>query len=135
MPWIPREIPIYQVLDNLGGQGIRASIEEYTNRLRNEHNIIMKFQAAKSPELNALDLGIWMSLKSAIESRHQNRRQDIIALATTAQEAWKNTPADSIQWVYNKIPIVHQLIVESKGDNITMEERRGTSPSFCGRVV
>ncbi len=53
------------VLDNTGGHGTRAVIEEYKRRVRQEKNIIIKFQPASSPEINALDLGIWMSLQSA----------------------------------------------------------------------
>jgi hypothetical protein len=70
-------------------------------------------------------LGIWMSLQSLVERRHQNRPQDIEALATTVQEAWADLPADTIQWVFNRIPVVHQLIVECGGDNVNVEERRG----------
>jgi hypothetical protein len=125
MPWIPRETPIHLILDNAGGHGTRAAIEEYTRRLRNDHNVIIKFQPARSPEVNALDLGIWMSLQSAVERKHRNRRRDIDALATTVQEAWRDLPADTIQRVFNRIPVVYQLIVESGGDNINVEERRG----------
>jgi len=125
MPWIPLETPIHLILDNAGGHGTRAAIEEYTRRLRNEHNVIIKFQPARSPELNALDLGIWMSLQSAVERRHRNRRRDIDALSRTVQEAWEDLPADTIQRVFNRIPVVHQLIVECGGDNVNVEERRG----------
>jgi len=40
-------------------------------------------------------------------------------------EAWENLPADTIQKVFNQIPIVLQLIVEGGSDNINIEERRG----------
>ena len=40
-------------------------------------------------------------------------------------EAWENLPVDTIQKVFNRIPIVLQLIVEGGGDNINVEERRG----------
>jgi hypothetical protein len=46
-----------------------------------------------------------------------------------------------IQRVFNRIPVVYQLIVECGGDNINMEERRGhhkiaatlESGFFCSR--
>ncbi len=66
------------------------------DKKRNKHNIILKFQPKCSPELNALDLGIWMSLQSAVECRHWNRQRDVSALATTVQEAWADLPADTI---------------------------------------
>jgi len=40
------------------------------------------------------------------------------------QEAWEE-PADTIQQVFNRNPIVHQLIVESGGENMNMEEQKG----------
>jgi hypothetical protein len=46
-------------------------------------------------------------------------------LAATVREAWENLPAVIIQKVFNRIPIVLELIVESGGDNITVEDRRG----------
>ena len=75
--------------------------------------------------MNALDLGIWMSVQAAVEVRHRNRRRDPDGLAATVREAWENLPAVTIQKVFNRIPIVLELIVESGGDNITMEDRRG----------
>jgi hypothetical protein len=62
---------------------------------------------------------------------HQDRRPDTDALKRTVQGAWDNSPVDKIQWVFNRIPVVHQLIVESGGDNMNVEERRG----HCNIVV
>jgi len=47
------------------------------------------------------------------------------ALAEKVIQAWINLPADTIQWVFERIPIVHQLIVEGHGDNLNVEDRRG----------
>jgi len=76
MPWKPQETLIFLVLDNAGGHGTRATIEEYTRMVREENNVIIKFQPACSPEISALDLGIWMSLQSEVECRHRNGRRD-----------------------------------------------------------
>jgi hypothetical protein len=46
MPWVPREQPIYLVMDNTGGHGTRAAREEYTMRLRDEFKIIILQQSA-----------------------------------------------------------------------------------------
>jgi hypothetical protein len=72
--WIPIEQPIYLVMDNAGGHRTRAAREEYTRRLKDKFNIIILQQSACSPEVNALDLGIWMSIQAAVEVRHRNRR-------------------------------------------------------------
>ncbi len=125
MPWIPRDQPIYLILDNAGGHGTRQAINEYTRQLRDQHDVILKFQPPCSPELNALDLGIWMSLQSAVERRHRNRRRDAEALARTVKEAYDNLPPETITKVFDHLPIVWELIQASNGDNINVEERRG----------
>jgi hypothetical protein len=125
MPWVPHEQPIYLIMDNAGGHGTREAVGRYTRALRNQFNVIIKQRPARSPELNALDLGIWMSLQSAVEKMHRNARRDAEVLTITVQEAWRDLPADTIQRVFNRIPVVYQLIVESGGGNINVEERRG----------
>ncbi len=59
--WIPHEEPIYLVMDNAGGHGTQEARAEYTRRLRDDFNIVIIQQSVRSPEVNALDLGIWMS--------------------------------------------------------------------------
>ena len=99
MPWIPMQTPIYLILDNAGGHGTIAARNEYTRRLRNEYNIVIKFQPPCSPEVNALDLGVWMSVQAAVEERHRDRRRDPDGLAETVQEAWNNLPIETVQRV------------------------------------
>ncbi len=85
MPWVDCDQPIYPILDNTGGHGTRKEIDGYTKQLREQHNVILRFQPPHSPELNALDLGIWMSLQSFVKCRHRNRRRDAEALARTGK--------------------------------------------------
>jgi len=66
-----------------------------------------------------------MSVQVAVENRYQNRRRDPDGLTATIREAWENLPAVTTQKVFHQIPIVLELIVESEGDNITVEDRRG----------
>jgi hypothetical protein len=61
-------------MDNAGGHGTREAVGQYTRALRNEYTVIIKQQPVCSPELNALDLGIWMSLQSVVERLHWNAR-------------------------------------------------------------
>ena len=109
-------------MDNAGGHRTREAVGQYTRALRNQFNAIIKQQPAHSPELNALDLGIWMSLQSTVERMHRNARRDAEALTTTVQEAWRDLPVDTTQRVFNRIPVVYQLIVECGGDNVNVEE-------------
>jgi len=112
-------------MDNAGGHGTQEAREEYTRRLLEEFNIVIIQQSARSPEVNALDLGIWMSVQSHVENRHRDRCRDPDSLAATVREAWENLPGETIQRVFNRIPIVLRQIVASGGDNITVEDNRG----------
>jgi hypothetical protein len=46
-------------------------------------------------------------------------------LTRTVQEAWRNLPEDTIQRAFNRLPVLHQLIVECGGDNMDVEKRKG----------
>ena len=73
MPFIPQDTTINLIMDNAGGHGMQEAIDEYKARLQREFNIRIKHQAPWSPETNALDLGIWCSIQSAVEKLHRNR--------------------------------------------------------------
>jgi hypothetical protein len=125
MHWIPPEQEIYLVMDNAGGHGTEEAVDEYTRILNEEYNIIILHQAPRSPETNALDLGLWMSLQSHVEKLHRNRTRDPDGLAVSVKQAWDHLPVETIQKVFDRIPVVLQLIVEGDGDNINVEDRRG----------
>jgi hypothetical protein len=124
-PWIPRDRSINLILDSAGGHGTRAAKEQYTRKLLENHNIIIKWQPPRSPELNVLDLGLWMSLQSAVEKKQRDQRRTQDALALSVQEAWRDLPVASINKVFSRIPVVCQLIVVEGGDNLRVEDQRG----------
>ena len=55
-------VPIYLFMDNAGGHGTKAVKQQYTEILKEEFNLIVEWQPPNSPEMNLLDLGIWMAL-------------------------------------------------------------------------
>jgi hypothetical protein len=112
------------ILKNAGGYGTRQAVDEYTRQLREQHNMILRFQPPHSPELNALYLGIWMSMQAAVECRHQNRRRDTETLARTVKEAY-DLPPEMITKVFDHLPIIWELILASNRDNVNVKERRG----------
>jgi len=125
MPWIPEEEIIYLVMDNAGGHGTREAINEYTRDLLENYHIEIIHQAARLPETNALDLGVWMSVQSHVERAHRNRARDPDTLALTVQESWRDLPSDPIQKIFDRIPVNLELIVENRGSNDFVETRRG----------
>jgi hypothetical protein len=113
--WIPPQDRVYLVMDNAGGHGTREAREECTRWLLEEFNVEIIQQSARSPEVNALDLGIWMSVQSAVECRHQEWWRDPDGLAISVQEAWQHLPEDTIHRVFERIPIVLHLILDCCG--------------------
>ena len=113
------------MMDNAGGHGTREAREAYITQLLENYNIEIIQQSACSPEVNAPDLGIWMSVQSAVERMNREQQRDPDGLAFSVQEAWQRLPENTIHWVFDRMPIVLQLIVMFGGDNINVEERRG----------
>ncbi len=108
------------------GQCRRAWNTRGERRIHKEaFKIVIIQQSACSIEVNALYLGIWMSIQSRVKNKHQNQCRDPDSLAATVREVWENLPEVTIQRVFNWIPFVLQQIVEHGGDNINVEERRG----------
>ena len=125
MPWIPQAQPIYLQMDNAGGHGTNATRREYTELLFQRFNIIVHHQSPRSPETNALNLGLWNSLQSVVEKLHRDKRTDADAIAHSALQAWRDLPSNKISRVFSRIPIVLDLIIEDQGGNDKVEGRRG----------
>ncbi len=82
--------------------------------------------------LTRLQLYRWFKKNNGKEKRTR-RRRDPDALAQSVHDAWNNLPIHTIQRVFDKIPTVLQLIVESLGDSINVEERRGRRRDAIGQ--
>ncbi len=102
------------MMDNAGGHGTGEAREEYTRRLLEDYNVKIMQQSACSPEVNALDLGIWMSVQSAVERRHRERRRDPDGLAISVQEAWQHLPEDKILRVFERIQSTHCVAADCR---------------------
>ena len=73
----------------------------------------------------ALDLGVRASTQSHVERKHRNRTREPDALAVSVQEAWRDLPATTITKIFDRIPVVLDLIVEHGGNNDLVETQRG----------
>ena len=73
-----------------------------------------------------LDLGIWVSVQSAVEREHRFKVYDQDALTRSFKRAWEQRlSADMFTRVYERLLKVLQLIVLDNGNNDMVEERRG----------
>ena len=79
--WDPQNIQesddvTHLMMDNAGGHGSNEAVEKYTEDLKNKYKIEIIQQVPRSPETNVLDLGIWMSLQSAVEKESRASRSE-----------------------------------------------------------
>ena len=132
---VPDNELVYLVMDNAGGHGTDDAIDEYTRTLRDEHNIEIIHQAARSPETNALDLGLWMSIQSSVEKKQFTKTTASDVLAATVQEAWRDLPAATIRKVFERIPKVLDIIIDDQGRNDRVETRRGERVVIPGEGI
>ena len=124
--WIPDTQVIYLVMDNAGGHGTDKCVDEYTKNLREKHNIQIVQQVARSPETNVLDLGIWMSLQSAVEKKHKGKCCNPDVLDETVMKVWKDVASvDAFKNVFGKLPVIYKLILSNGGGNDLVETNRG----------
>ena len=128
--WDPQNIQESDVtclmMDNAGGHGSNEAVEKCTEDLKNKCKIEIIQQVPRSPETNVLDLGIWMSLQSAVEKEHRGQKNDASALDKTVMKVWANVASkEAFLNVFGKLPVIYNNIKRSRGGNNLVETRRG----------
>ena len=94
--------------------------------MKNDYHIILVHQIPQSPGTNVLDLGIWMSLQSAVKKCHQLRRGDKDALHATVMKVWKDVASEeAFMKVFERLKKNYAVIEKSQGSNDYYEEFRG----------
>jgi hypothetical protein len=123
--WLPPDQEIYLVMDNAGGHGTTDTIHQYVADLLSTHNISVLWQEARGPELNLLDLGVWMSLQSAVEKKFRGTRNDEEALARKVEQTWDAYDSAVFRRVYDRWVLALSLIIADGGDNRLVNSHRG----------
>ena len=99
---------------------------EYTATLKDEYNIQIVHQIPQSPDTNVLDLGIWMSLQSAVEKTHRLQRGDKDALHQSVMKVWKDVASEeAFVKVFDRLKKNYAIIKKDKGNNDYVEDFRG----------
>jgi len=109
-------------MDNAGGHGTNEAKEQYKQQMLAKYNIIV------SPELNLLDLDLWMSMQSAVEKliSRNDFRESADAIYNACKQVFDNFDASIIQKVYDRLSKkVWSLVVLDRGDNTKVEQCRG----------
>ena len=120
-----RDHPIYLFMDNAGGHGKTEIKKEYERILKDEYNVIIKWQCPNSPETNLLDLGIWWSIQSVVETVHRTKRMNADVLTKSVFKAWEMFEPTKITSIYNRWKKVLTLIQAAEGGNELVEHNRG----------
>ncbi len=73
-----------------------------------------------------LDLGVWMSIQSAVMKTHYGRRCHHDALAKSVEDAWNGyLSQEAFTNVYKRLRVVLACIVDANGGNRLVESKRG----------
>jgi hypothetical protein len=75
-------------MDNAGGHEINVAKRQYYIELLKAFQVEGIWQVPRSPETNMLDLGVWMSIQSAVMKVHYGRRCHNDAPAKIVEDAW-----------------------------------------------
>ena len=114
------------MLDSAGGHGTNEGIAKYKADLEKDYKIILVHQIPQSPDTNALDLGIWMSLQSAVKKNHRLRRGDTEALHQTVLKVWDEVASEeAFGKAFDRLKKNYALIKQNCGGNDLVEEYRG----------
>ena len=85
----------------------------------------MEWHLPDSPELNLLDLDIWMTLQSVVENVHRSKLVNCDLQAETLYKAFGSMD-EAVLWnVYQCWLTVMDLVIQGKGLNDLVEQNRG----------
>ena len=122
--WVLADEWIHCVLNSAGGHGTDKAIAIYTEELA-KMKVKLVHQIPQSLDTNVLDLGIWMSLQSAVEKKHRLRRGDKDALHASVMHFWDEvTNEEAFKKVFNRLKN-YKIIEKFGGGNDLVEGFHG----------
>jgi hypothetical protein len=122
--WVPPNETIFLCMDNAGGHGTNDAKRQYID-LPKAFKVEVIWQAPRSPETNMLDLGVWMSIQSALMKVHNGRRCHHDALAKSVEDAWNGyLSQEAFYTVHKRLRAVLACVVEDSGGNRLGESKR-----------
>jgi hypothetical protein len=104
-------------MDNAGGHAKRQHID-----IPKAFKVEVIWQAPRSPETNVLDLGVWMSIQSAVMKVHYGRRCHHDAPAKSVEAAWNGyLSQEAFYNVHKRLRVALTCIVEDNDENRLVE--------------
>jgi hypothetical protein len=116
--------PFIFCMDNAGGHGTNDAKRQYIE-IPKAFKVEVIWQAPKIPETNMLDLGVCMSIQSAVMKVDYGRRCHHDALAKSVEDAWNGyLSQEAFYNVLKRLRVVLSCIVEDNGGNRLVELKR-----------
>ena len=117
------DLAVYCQSDNAGGHGTIAERAALDKSFKEGFGIEIIWQAANSPDTNALDLGLWRSMSAKVDALNAKNRDNVDVLWNTVLEAYNEWGKlgeggeSVITRVYDKLDVIADYIIASGGDN------------------
>ena len=80
-------------MDYTGNCGTNEAVQEYSEYLSGNYNILIHHQLSWSPKTSMLDLGAWVTLQPKVRTFHLRNTKYNNVLACSAKKAWNNVEA------------------------------------------
>ena len=130
----PHRYPLRLQIDNAGGHGGKAKIQVIRAELL-ELGIDLVCQPANSPEMNVLDLGVWLGIQAMVEKLGFKKRMCPEVLFRTVEEAWQKygnekgglSGVTSLKNAWCRLVTNADNCIEDKDGNRSVEAKRGYS--------
>jgi hypothetical protein len=120
------ELEIFLQFDNAGGHGTNVAKAAYTTMMWEKFKIRCVFQSPQSPEFNALDLGVWMTVQAAVNKLSRKLRMNMKSLTQCVEKAWDKLEESKLQSIVNYVAVTMQGCIDCGGGNEKCESRRST---------
>ena len=108
-------------LDNAGGHGVKTSIDELNTYCKGKNYKIEFFtQSARSPDVNALDLGIWNSMQRQVDwVKYDTKAEGSMAdrIMDNVGTMWQSYDSQKLTNIFELLPRIMKCIIDEKGGN------------------
>jgi hypothetical protein len=108
-------------LDNAGGHGVKRSISELNEYCQKKKYKIEFFtQPARSPDVNALDLGIWNSMQRKVDwVKYDTRADGSMAdrIMANVRSMWDEYDPQRLINIFELLPVIMRCIIDENGAN------------------
>ena len=120
------DLEIFLQFDNAGGHGTDVAKVAYTKMMWEKFKIRCVFQSPQSPEFNALDLGVWMTVQAAVNKLSRTLRMNMKSLTQCVEQAWDELQESKLQSIVNYVAVTMKGCIDCGGGNEKCESRRST---------